>query len=389
MDHRERILAAISHRPLDRVPTDMWATAEVQEKLFAHFGIDTARDTCPGGSVAAGGISLGGGLLTRDVSAILELWDRLAIDGILMVMPPYIGPPLPVAGDMRFDEWGMGRRRQSYESGEYSEQVIYPLAQAETISDLEAYRWPDPDWYDYDALPALAARCHGRAICCGYTAPFYYHNMLRGLELSLMDPILRPEFTAHLLGRLSDFFTETHRRCFDALRGMADMTQVTDDFGSQSGLLISPRVFDRFYRAPLQRAFDLARAYDLKIFHHNDGDVRGLLPRLVEMGIDILNPVQWRCGGWDLADLKAQYGARLCFHSAVDNQQTLPFGKPADVREEVKRLVQTLANDRTGLILGPCHNLQAITPIENIIAMYEAAQKYGSFPSVQGGGGEI
>jgi hypothetical protein len=76
MDHRERILAAISHRPLDRVPTDMWATAEVQEKLFAHFGIDTARDTCPGGSVAAGGISLGGGLLTRDVSAILELWDR-------------------------------------------------------------------------------------------------------------------------------------------------------------------------------------------------------------------------------------------------------------------------------------------------------------------------
>ena len=85
---------------------------------------------------------------------------------------------------------------------------------------------------------------------------------------------------------------------------------------------------------------------------------------------------------------KARYGRRLCFHSAVDNQQTLPFGRPADVSEEVKRLVQTLASDRTGLILGPCHNLQAITPIENILALYEAAQKYGNFTSSQGGGGE-
>lgn len=382
MDHRERILAAISHRPVDRVPTDMWATPEVQERLFAHFGIETARGTSPGT------IYLGGGRLSRDVAAILELWDRLDIDGILTVMPPYCGPALPQADDITLDDWGMGSRSQDYDSGSYDEQVIFPLAGAETIADLERYRWPDPDWYDYDALPALVAKCGGRAVCCGYAAPFYFHNVLRGLESSLMDPILRPEFTQHLLARLSDFFTEFHRRCFTALQGAADMTSVADDFGSQTGLLISPRTFDRFYRAPFQARVDLARAYGLKVFHHDDGDMRPLLPRLVEMGIDILNPIQWRCGGWDLAELKAQYGAHLCFHSAVDNQQTLPFGKPADVSEEVKRLVQTLANDRTGLILGPCHNLQAITPIENIIALYEAAQKYGSFTSIQEGGGE-
>jgi uroporphyrinogen decarboxylase len=296
----------------------MGATPEGQEKLFAAFGIDTARNTSPGG------VSLGGGRLTRDVTAILELWDRLGVDGILMIMPPYRGPTLPEGGDISFNEWGMGSRRQSYEAGEYSEQVLYPLAGAETIADLEDFRWPDPDWYEYASLPALAAQCGGRAICCGYTAPFYYHNMLRGLELSLMDPILRPEFTEHLVGRISDFFTEFHRRCYVALQGAADMTQVTDDFGSQSGLLISPRVFDRFDRAPLQRAMDLAKGFGLKVFHHDDGDLRPLLPRLVEMGIDILNPVQWRCGEWDLAELKARYGASLCFHSAVDNQQTLP-----------------------------------------------------------------
>ena len=84
---------------------------------------------------------------------------------------------------------------------------------------------------------------------CGYTAPFYYHNMLRGLELSLMDPLLRPEFTRTCSTQLSDFFTEYHRRCFEAARGLIDVTQVTDDFGSQRGLMISPRIFDRFYRA--------------------------------------------------------------------------------------------------------------------------------------------
>lgn len=358
----------------------MWATAEVQEQLYAHFGIETGRAPVDGLSLtSAGSISLLGGALTRNVSAILELWERLDVDGILMVMPPYIGPPLATTGAISYNEWGMGSRRQAYAGGVYNEQVIYPLAAAETIADLEAYRWPDPDWYDYAALPALAERCGGRAICCGYTAPFYYHNMLRGLEESLMDPILRPEFTHHLIARISDFFTEFHRRCFSALHGAADMTQVTDDFGSQRSLLISPQVFERFYRTPLQRAIDLAKEYGLLVFHHDDGDMRPLLPRLVEMGIDILNPIQWRCGDWDLAALKAEVGDRICFHSGVDNQHTLPTGRPADVRTEVRRLVQTLASDGTGFILGPCHNLQAITPIENIIAMYEAAREYGNF----------
>jgi uroporphyrinogen decarboxylase len=158
-----------------------------------------------------------------------------------------------------------------------------------------------------------------------------------------------------------------------------DVTQVTDDFGSQRGLLISPQVFEEFYRAPMQRAIDLAKSYGIIVFHHDDGDVRPLLPVLAGMGIDVLNPIQWRCGNWDLAALKAEYGSRLCFHGAVDNQQTLPYGTPEDVRAEVKHLIATLASDRTGFIIGPCHNLQPNTSVENVIALYEAACEYGTF----------
>ena len=347
MNHRERILAAMRHQPVDRIPTDIWAVPEMWDKLRQHLG----------------------------VTEILDVYDRLGIDGIIEIKPPYIGPALPRSGDYWENEWGMGHRPQKVAGGVYDEQVRYPLAQAETIADLEAFPWPSPDWYDYSALPALATQAPGRAIGCGYTACFFYHNLLRGLELSLMDPLLRPEFTRYLVQRLSDFFTEYHRRCFDATRGLVDVTQVTDDFGSQAGLLINPRIFDQFYGYTMQRAIELAREHGIIVFHHDDGDLRRLLPRLVGMGIQVLNPIQWRAGNWDLAELKATYGHLLCFHGGVDNQQTLPFGRPDDVRTQVRRLKQVLGSDGTGYIVAPCHNIQAITPLENILALYETAQE--------------
>jgi uroporphyrinogen decarboxylase len=345
MNPRQRLLAAIHHQPVDRPPTDLWATPEVFEHLCAHFQVD----------------------------ARIALYDCLGIDGIFEIAPPYCGPALPVYDDYRVDEWGMGYRQQAYATGFYEEQVFYPLAAAETIADLETYPWPLPDWYDYAALPRLAAQYPGRAIGCGYTAIFYWHNRLRGLTVSLMDPLLRPAFTHQLIRHVSDFFDEYHRRCFEAAPGLIDLTQVTDDFGSQQGLLIGPRTFDAFYRQPMQRAIDLAHAYGIPVFHHDDGDLRPLLPCLVEMGIQILNPIQWRCGNWDLTALKEAFGERLCFHGGVDNQGTLPFGTPAQVRDEVRWLVQTLGSDRTGFILAPCHNIQPNTPLENVLAMYEAA----------------
>jgi uroporphyrinogen decarboxylase len=360
-------MAAVRHQPVDRVPTDIWSTPEVIHNLMEYF------------CIATGGVSSRGKVMADSTDTLVELYDRLDIDGLFYLFPPYIGPTVRQEEGFSENVWGMKFHDQDYPGGMYSEQVHYPLAEAETIADLEAYPWPDPDWYDYAAIPSLGARYTGRAICFGSTACFYYHNMLRGLELSLMDPLLRPDFTHHLIQHLSDFFNEFHRRCFEAGRGLIDMTQVTDDLGSQHGLLISPQVFDSFYRSVMQRAIDQAHSYGILVFHHDDGDCRRILPRLVEMGIDVLNPIQWRNGGWDLSSLKRDFGSRVCFHSAVDNQQTLPFGTPADVRLEVHRLIETLSSDHTGFIIGPCHDLQPNTPIENILALYEAAHEFGQY----------
>ena len=244
---------------------------------------------------------------------------------------------------------------------------------AQTIADLDAYAWPRPEWYDYSVLRDKAAAHPDRAIMYGYIAIFFYHNLLRGLELSLMDLALRPEFTAHFVRRLSETFFDLHQAGFEAAGDVVDMTQVTDDFGSQRGLLISRAMFETFYRPWMQRGIDLVKSHDILVFHHDDGAIRPLIPDFLDMGIDVLNPVQWRCDGMEQAGLARDFGDRVCFHGGVDNQHTLPFGTPDEVRAEVAYNLRTLGKDGTGYIVAPCHNIQPNTPVENIIAMYEAA----------------
>jgi len=364
MTHRERILAAVNHQPIDRIPTDMWATPEVQEILFDHFDIKIGKET------KTDTIHLMGGYLSRGVEALLQLWDRLGVDGIIEVSPPYMGNKQFTKEEIFYTEWGFGYKEIGYGRGVYHEQVVYPLDGISSIEEMEAFSWPNPDDYDYDALPALIDQCGDRAISCGYHAVFTFHQYLRGLELNMMDPLMNPEFSEVLIQKITDFFLEYHKRCFIAAKGRIDFTQVTDDWGSQNGLLSSIEIFNEFYKTAMQRGIDLAKSYDINVFHHNDGDCRDLLPTLVDMGIDILNPIQWSCGDWDLAELKRMYGKDVCFHSAVDNQYTLPFGTPVDVQKEVRHLIETLASDGTGFILGPCHNLQSNTSVENILVLY-------------------
>lgn len=343
------MLAAINRQPVDRVPTDIWATGEVWAKLRAHFGEGVNIET------------------------------ELHIDNFAWFEPEYIGPALPpVAADEWTNFWGMRHKRVPHEGGEYHEQSFYPLAAAETIDDLNRYAWPQTGWFDYAGM--LAKAQEGRrtkAVQCGYMAPFYYHNLLRGLEQSLIDPLLDPEFTHHLVGRISDFFYDHHRRIFEACEGLIDVAQVTDDLGSQTGPLISMELYKKFYAPHHKRFIDLCHEFGIKVLHHDDGSCRPFLPLLVEMGIDILNPIQWTCPGMNMKELKAEFGDRICFHGAIENQRILPFGTPEEVRAEVRHCIDELASDGTGYILAPCHNLQIVSPVENIIAMYDEAWKYG------------
>jgi uroporphyrinogen decarboxylase len=265
---RERIPAAITVEALDRIPTDYWGTEEVTELLCSHLGCGT----------------------------LLEMYDRLSSDGIFEVVASYIGPPPDLGADAYADEWDMRYKRQVHPSGgPYWEQCYYPLSEALTIEDVDAYVWSQADWR---ALGALTLQCVQYPDCTvkvRYSALFYYHNKLRRLDQSLMEPLLRPKFTHHLLRRLADTFYVYHSLCFEVTPGLVQISEVTDDVGSQTGLLISPALFRLFYESHLQRAIDLAKSFDLLIYQQDDGAIRPLISELVGAGTDVLNPIQWRC----------------------------------------------------------------------------------------------
>jgi uroporphyrinogen decarboxylase len=126
----------------------------------------------------------------------------------------------------------------------------------------------------------------------------------------------------------------------------------------------------------MKRMIDLAHSAGVYAFHHSDGAIREIIPDLLEIGIDLLNPIQWRCKGMDRCELKRDFGERLVFHGAMDNQQTLPFGTVEDVRREVCENLEILGKGG-GYILAPCHNIQVVSPPENIVTMYETGYHYG------------
>jgi len=339
---RQRWLALFHREPVDRVPTDIWATPEVWRKLREAVGDDVV--------------------------------DRLDIDA-----PAHAGPrPLRDhhPDDPQANLWGVRHQEVDYGSGVYREVSHRPLAHVESVDQVRAFRWPSPDDYDYSTVTdAVERNARHRPLRAGGYEPFLLYCHLRGLEQGFEDLLLHPDLAEAILGRIFDFFHEHNRRIFEAAgRGAVDLFYLAEDLGSQHGPLFSLELYRRFLRPGQQRMAELAQHYGAYVFYHTDGAARPFLPDLVEtVGIDLLNPLQWNCPGMELDALARDFGDRLVFHGGIDNQHTLPFGSPDEVRAQVRHVREQLGDARW--ICAPCHNLQAVTPVENITAMYEEAAR--------------
>jgi len=347
MTHKERILAVIEHKPVDKIPTDYWGTLEATEKFIRELNL----------------------------SSEVDLWKKFDIDKIISVSPKYIGPPL----ENMSDYWGIRYKPIIYGNGlgTYDEISYYPLQGFNTIEEIdENYTWPKVDWFDFSCIEEQCEKYPEYAVEGGYMAPFYMYANIRGLEQTLIDLAINEELAHYIIGRITQFLYEYHERFFDSGKGKIDIAQVTDDFGTQQGLIMSIDMFDKFFKEPYRRLIKLVKDYGIKVFHHDDGSIMPLIPRLVELGIDILNPIQWHLPGMDIKELKVKFGDYISFHGGIDNQYVLPFGKPEEVKKEVLYCLDILASDGTGYILAPCHNIQVNTPTENFVAMYDTANEY-------------
>jgi len=341
----ERWLAVLEGRLPDRVPMDYWATGEATAKLVEHLGVANAA----------------------------EAMERLHIDVPLTVGPKYVGPP-PKQGE---DIWGCRHTQVDYGTGIYSECIYNPLAQYHSVAEIEAgYTWPQADWWDYSGIPKQIEGQEHRPVRGGGSEPFLLYCKLRGLQQGFMDLVEHPDMVHYGLDKLFGLAYEETRRVYEAIPGKVLISYVAEDMGSQESLLVSPAQIHEFLLPRMQRMMDLVHSAGAYVFHHSDGAVRPILPDLIEAGIDVLNPVQWRCAGMEREGLKRDFGGRIRFHGAMDNQHTLPFGTVDEVRAEVADNIRILGADG-GYVLAPCHNIQAVGPAANVVAMYEAGYEHG------------
>lgn len=341
----ERWLAVLRGQKPDRVPLDYWATDEATTKLMAHLGCSDRE----------------------------ALFARLHIDGPMGLWPHYVGPR-PAPGE---NEYGCRFAPIAYDGGMYSECVFHPLAAYNTIDEIERnYRWPSPDWYDYSYIPALLQGVGQRPIRGGGSEPFLTYCELRGQERAYADLLENPELVEYCLDKLFDLAYTNTQRIYEAARGRVTFSYIAEDFGAQNQLLFSPAIIRRIFIPRMKRMMDLARQAGVYVFFHSDGAIRPILPDMIEAGVQILNPVQWRCAGMEREGLKRDFGDNLVFHGGMDNQQTLVFGSIDDVRREAVENLAILGAGG-GYIFAPCHNIQAVTAPENVVAMYETAYNEG------------
>jgi len=235
--------------------------------------------------------------------------------------------------------------------------------------------WPDPDKFDYEEARELAekARSWNFATIGPWISHFELYCQMRGLENALADTLLNPEFLDATIEYIDSVQTVMLERMLTELNDCLDIVFISDDMGMQDSMLISLESWETFFKPRLKKWCDLIHSYGKKVLYHTDGAVYPLIPGLIECGIDILNPIQHVCPGMDRMRLKEEFGDKLIFHGGIENQKTLPLGTAKEVEEETRKCMETLGKDG-GYICCSCHNAQAGTPVENILAMINTAK---------------
>jgi uroporphyrinogen decarboxylase len=374
MTSRDRVLAALRHQEPDRVPIDLGAgttgiEVEAYDRLKALLGFESQTKT-----------------FVRDHVEVDEpILQRFGIDTRYVRVGAPRGYQMHLEPDNSYlDIWGVRWKKPA--SSLYWDMVGHPIAEP-TTKALKAYRWPDPRDPGRTAgiaERALALREQGTyAVVLDNTGfgAFEQGWALRGFENFYMDLVAEPTFAQALMDGVADYQIALYERVLAEVGPYVDVVMVAEDLGSQDGPLISPETYRRMVKPIEKRVWQFIKSRtDAKLFLHSCGSVRQFIPDLIEIGVDILNPVQVAAGGMDPAELKRQFGKDLVFWGGgCDTQRVLTFGTPDDVEHEVRQRIAALAPGG-GFVFNQIHNIQPGVPADNIVRMFEAVAEYGQYP---------
>jgi uroporphyrinogen decarboxylase len=342
MNSKERVYKALNRMPVDRVPVFMWFHPSTARRLAALLEIPPAR------------------LADALGDDIRQTWvnNNYAMEGIVHEHE----------GETHTDVWDITWRRE----GEFNQIIHSPLAGADREACL-SYAFP---WAELESLLGLmepvVARAADSYIGCDVSpCVFEMYARIRGLENTSLDLALDPELAVAMMSKCADFSVRLSEEA--CARFPLDWLWLGDDVAGQRALIMNPELWREIIKPQLKRIADVGKAARLPVAYHCCGALSPIIPEMIEIGSDVLNPVQCNCPGMNPLELKKEYGKHLSFMGGVDTQDLLPNGSAGEVFRATVDLIEGMTTDGGGYILAASHAVPPETPDENIFAMYAAA----------------
>jgi uroporphyrinogen decarboxylase len=341
MTSRERVLAALGHEQPDRVPRDFWAEPPTWTRLLSHFGF--ARKE--------------------------QLLEMLGIDVRHLEAPAV--PEREIVPGVFQNFWGERFIQHPTPWGPMREDVKGALATARSLAELEAFAWPSPDCIDRSSLSRQCQDWEQHALLYGFADVWQRPALVRGWEEFFVDLVERPDWVHFLCRKFTDFYLEDYTRAAELTEGRIDLYLLISDLGSQRGPLISSAMFKEFVAPYLREMIAHIHSLGARVLFHSCGSIAPLIPELISLGVDVLDPIQPAGEDMQPQVLKSRFGQRLSFHGGIDMQRLLPHATAEQVKAEARRYGQVLGAGG-GYILAPAHLFQPDVPPENVLAVYHS-----------------
>ncbi len=344
MNSRERVMAAIRHEKVDRIPMFMdCTTSDVTEAVIKAAGCTDEE----------------------------EMHRKLHIDCRWCVCMDDFNPVNVYENGTYVDMWGIEKTLYG------GIPASHPLAHLESLADIENYgHWPNPDDIDYDKYIAKMEQFQDYAVFGGMWSPFLEQaTMLVGMENLMVMMYDDPELVEALLNKILDFYLECNRRMFEKAGDLMQIYFMGDDYGTQRSLLYGPDLFRQFIKPRLKKLYDLAKSYGYIVQQHSCGSVVGIIPDLVDAGLNGLHPIQVSAVGMELPALKEKFGEQLYFAGSMDAMHLLIDGTDEEIEARIKETMELF--DQGGFIFGPSQGFLPEIDPKRIVRMYELGYQYG------------
>ena len=355
MTSKERVRAFFQGRCGDRVPVNYLYNPGIDQRLKTHFGLAEDDDE---------------GLLCR-----------LGVD-FRSVHPRYTGPRLhPEIPERQVDaDWGLRKKWIEHESGGYWDYCDYPLMDATEV-EFDTWPMPSPDQFDYSVVEKACSRYPDHAIHLGGPGTADIMNtsgMLMGVEQAMMEIIDSDSPLQRFTDRRIAVQLGVLERALEAGHGQIDFLWIGEDLGTQRGPIISMETYRQFIKPRHKRFVDLAKAWNIPVMIHCCGSSSWAFDEFIEMGITAVDTLQPEAKDMSPEYLKKRFGGRLHFHGMISTAGPLAYGNADEVVANVRETLATMMPGG-GYALAPTHQIQDNSPVENVLAMYQAAREYGRY----------